>query len=49
MARLDRDVLAQSGVRWLLVFEGINDIGTAVPIQFFFNSPFHHGGWSFYK
>jgi lysophospholipase L1-like esterase len=29
LARLDRDVLAVSGVRWLLVFEGINDIGTA--------------------
>jgi lysophospholipase L1-like esterase len=29
LARLDRDVLAQSGVSWLLVFEGINDIGTA--------------------
>jgi lysophospholipase L1-like esterase len=29
LARLDRDVLAQSGIRWLLVFEGINDIGTA--------------------
>jgi lysophospholipase L1-like esterase len=29
LARLDRDVLAQSGVRWLVVFEGINDIGTA--------------------
>jgi lysophospholipase L1-like esterase len=29
LARLDRDVLAQSGVRWLIVFEGINDIGTA--------------------
>lgn len=29
LARLDRDVLAQSGVEWLLVFEGINDIGTA--------------------
>ncbi|MEV3973050.1 SGNH/GDSL hydrolase family protein [Streptomyces sp. NPDC050698] len=26
MARLDRDVLAQSGVSWLLVFHGINDI-----------------------
>jgi lysophospholipase L1-like esterase len=26
LARLDRDVLAQSGVRWLIVFEGINDI-----------------------
>jgi lysophospholipase L1-like esterase len=29
LARLDRDVLAQPGVRWLVVFEGINDIGTA--------------------
>jgi lysophospholipase L1-like esterase len=29
LARLDRDVLAQSGVSWLIVFEGVNDIGTA--------------------
>src|SRR5207253_6945036 len=29
LARLDRDVLAQTGVRWLVVFEGVNDIGTA--------------------
>lgn len=29
LARLDRDVLARSGASWLLVFEGINDIGTA--------------------
>jgi lysophospholipase L1-like esterase len=29
LGRIDRDVLAQSGARWLLVFEGINDIGTA--------------------
>jgi lysophospholipase L1-like esterase len=28
MSRLDRDVLAQPGVRWLIVFEAINDIGT---------------------
>lgn len=28
MARLDRDVLAQPGTRWLIVFEAINDIGT---------------------
>ncbi len=28
LARLDRDILAQDGVRWLIVFEGINDIGT---------------------
>ncbi len=27
LARMDRDVLAQDGVRWLIVFEGINDIG----------------------
>jgi lysophospholipase L1-like esterase len=27
LSRLDRDVLAQSGIRWLLVFEGVNDIG----------------------
>ncbi len=27
ISRLDRDVLAQSGVRYLIVFEGINDIG----------------------
>jgi lysophospholipase L1-like esterase len=29
LSRIDRDVLATSGVRWLLVFEGVNDIGTA--------------------
>ena len=29
LARLDRDVLAHSGVRWLVVLEGVNDIGTA--------------------
>ncbi|MFI6349979.1 SGNH/GDSL hydrolase family protein [Streptomyces sp. NPDC050560] len=29
VARLDRDVLAQSGVTSLIVFEGVNDIGTA--------------------
>jgi lysophospholipase L1-like esterase len=28
-ARFDRDVLGQSGVRWLIVFEGVNDIGGA--------------------
>lgn len=33
LARLDRDVLAQSGVAWLLVFEGVNDIGTAEPTE----------------
>ncbi|MFG1943941.1 SGNH/GDSL hydrolase family protein [Nonomuraea sp. NPDC048826] len=29
LARLDRDVLALGGVRWLIVFEGVNDLGTA--------------------
>ncbi|MBB4790139.1 lysophospholipase L1-like esterase [Streptomyces nodosus] len=29
LARLDRDILAHSGVDWLIVFEGVNDIGTA--------------------
>ena len=27
LARFDRDVLAQAGVKWLTVLEGINDIG----------------------
>ncbi|PWU02053.1 MAG: GDSL family lipase [Terriglobia bacterium] len=29
LARFDRDVLAQPGVKWLIVLEGINDIGFA--------------------
>lgn len=29
LARLDRDVLSRSGVTRLIVFEGVNDIGTA--------------------
>jgi lysophospholipase L1-like esterase len=29
VARFDRDVLNQSGVRWLIVLEGVNDIGGA--------------------
>jgi lysophospholipase L1-like esterase len=31
LARLDRDLLSQSGVRWAIVFEGVNDLGTAAP------------------
>ena len=27
LARVDRDVLAQTGVRWVIVFEGVNDLG----------------------
>jgi lysophospholipase L1-like esterase len=29
VARFDRDVLGQSGARWLIVSEGVNDIGGA--------------------
>lgn len=29
LARLDRDVLAQPGAKWVIVLEGINDIGIA--------------------
>src|SRR6185437_3019857 len=29
LARFDRDVLAQPGVRYLIVLEGVNDLGTA--------------------
>ncbi|GHG14623.1 MULTISPECIES: SGNH/GDSL hydrolase family protein [Amycolatopsis] len=27
VSRFDRDVLSQSGVKWLVVFEGVNDLG----------------------
>jgi len=30
LARFDRDVLGQNGVRWLVVLEGVNDLGTRV-------------------
>jgi len=33
LARLDRDLLAPSAVSWALVFEGINDIGTAAATE----------------
>jgi lysophospholipase L1-like esterase len=29
LGRIDRDVLAQSGVRYAMIFEGVNDIGVA--------------------
>ena len=29
LSRLDRDVFGQLGIRFVVVFEGINDIGTA--------------------
>jgi lysophospholipase L1-like esterase len=28
LARFDRDVIAQAGVRWLIILEGVNDLGT---------------------
>jgi lysophospholipase L1-like esterase len=31
LARFDRDVLQQAGARWLIVSEGVNDIGGARP------------------
>jgi lysophospholipase L1-like esterase len=33
LARFDRDVLAQSGVRYLIILEGINDIGNNAKAQ----------------
>jgi lysophospholipase L1-like esterase len=30
LARFDRDVLSQSGVKWVMILEGINDIGHGV-------------------
>jgi len=30
LARFDRDVLTQAGVKWLMILEGINDIGQAL-------------------
>jgi len=29
LSRIDRDVLSQSGVRYVMIFEGVNDVGTA--------------------
>jgi lysophospholipase L1-like esterase len=31
LGRIDRDVLSQSGVKYCMIFEGVNDIGTADP------------------
>lgn len=30
LSRLDRDVIAQPGVKWLIILKGVNDLGTAV-------------------
>lgn len=32
LARFDRDVLSQSGVKWVMLLEGINDIGREVAV-----------------
>ncbi|MGD0498417.1 MAG: SGNH/GDSL hydrolase family protein [Bryobacteraceae bacterium] len=32
LARFDRDVLGQSGVKWLMILEGINDIGRGATV-----------------
>lgn len=33
LARFERDVLAQRGVRWVILFEGINDVGCATSVE----------------
>lgn len=33
VSRIDRDVLAQSGVKYAMIFEGVNDIGVADPTE----------------
>jgi lysophospholipase L1-like esterase len=30
LSRFSRDILGQSGVRWVIIFEGVNDIGAGV-------------------
>jgi lysophospholipase L1-like esterase len=36
LARFDRDVLSQPGVKWVTVLEGINDIGAGIGPEFIF-------------
>jgi len=31
LSRIDRDILAQSGIKYAMIFEGVNDIGVASP------------------
>lgn len=31
LRRFDRDVIAQPGVKWLIILEGVNDLGTSSP------------------
>jgi lysophospholipase L1-like esterase len=37
LARFDRDVLSQPGVKWVTVLEGINDIGAGIGPDFIFS------------
>jgi lysophospholipase L1-like esterase len=39
LARLDRDVLSQPGVKWMTILEGINDIGAGIGPDFIFPPP----------
>jgi len=43
LARWDRDVLSQPGVKWVTVLEGINDIGAGIGPDFIF-TPWPHAG-----
>jgi lysophospholipase L1-like esterase len=36
LARFDRDVLSQPGVKWVTILEGINDIGAGIGPEFIF-------------
>lgn len=40
-ARFERDILGQSGARWLIVFEGVNDIGGGASAQSLTNAYTH--------
>jgi lysophospholipase L1-like esterase len=42
LARFDRDVLAPAGVRWVIVFEGVNDLGELARVAEV--SPAEHAG-----
>ncbi|KAG6379952.1 SGNH hydrolase-type esterase domain-containing protein [Boletus reticuloceps] len=33
LGRIDRDILVQSGIKYIMIFEGANDIGTPLPRQ----------------
>jgi lysophospholipase L1-like esterase len=39
LARFDRDVISQPGVKWVTILEGINDIGAGIGPDFIFPPP----------